>query len=31
MFVGQHKARQDADDSVLHQKIEETRVHMETF
>jgi alpha-D-ribose 1-methylphosphonate 5-triphosphate synthase subunit PhnG len=30
-FVGQHKARHDAEDSVLHQKIGETRVHMETF
>lgn len=30
-FVGQHKARHDAEDNVLHQKLEETRVHMETF
>jgi alpha-D-ribose 1-methylphosphonate 5-triphosphate synthase subunit PhnG len=30
-FVGQHKARRDAEDSVLHQKLEETRVYMETF
>lgn len=30
-FVGQHKARRDAEDSALHQKLEETRVYMETF
>jgi alpha-D-ribose 1-methylphosphonate 5-triphosphate synthase subunit PhnG len=30
-FVSQHKAKHDADDAVLQQKIEETRISMETF